>query len=84
MNVSHYQNAAYDRGLAELSGRLATQPSPRMHKIKSLEQQAVSKATVVAPVYQSSQTYLQAQRVKGLQVAKLGSMVNYKFTHIQS
>lgn len=84
MNVSHYQNAAYDRGLAELSGRLATQPSPRMHKIKSLEQQAVSKATVVAPVYQSSQTYLQAQRVKGLQVSKLGSMVNYKFTHIQS
>lgn len=82
MNVSKYHNVAYDRGLARLSNGLASKPTQRLAEIQRLEQQAVAKATVVAPLYQSSQTYLQDQKVHGLQVSRLGSMVNYKFAKI--
>lgn len=83
LNTSGYVSESYDAGLEAARTTLATQPAERWEDLLALEKQLIAEDTAVLPIYQGATAYLQADKLKDIQIYPFGRTVSYRLAYVE-
>lgn len=82
LNTAGYADEEYDAGLSEAQ-ELINEPEKRWQKLLALEKKLVQTDTTVLPIYQGATAYLKSDKLKGLQLLKVGRSISYRMAYVK-